>query len=86
MRSEQRNNHPLCEFEWTDKESGLRFFPAFTWAVAAAVNSRPEFRLGYDSAGRLGRFDTVTAELLYLGVTGEQLTSRVRAMEGGEAQ
>lgn len=28
----------------------------------------------------------VTAELLYLGVTGEQLTSRVRAMEGGEAQ
>ena len=34
----------------------------------------------------LGRFDTVTAELLYLGVTGEQLTSRVRAMEGGEAQ
>ena len=34
----------------------------------------------------LGRFDTVTAELLYLGVTGEQLTSRGRAMEGGEAQ
>ena len=26
MRSEQRNNHPLCEFEWTDKESGLRFY------------------------------------------------------------
>ena len=34
----------------------------------------------------LGHFDTVTAELLYLGVTGEQLTARVRAMEGGEAQ
>ncbi|MBS7218177.1 MAG: GntR family transcriptional regulator [Lawsonibacter sp.] len=34
----------------------------------------------------LGRFDTVTAELLYLGVTGEQLTARVRAMEGGEVQ
>lgn len=26
MRGEQRNNHPLCEFEWTDKESGLRFY------------------------------------------------------------
>ena len=26
MRSEQRNNHPLGEFEWTDKESGLRFY------------------------------------------------------------
>ena len=26
MRSEQRNNHPLCEFEWTEKESGLRFY------------------------------------------------------------
>lgn len=26
MRSEQRNNHPLGEFEWTDKENGLRFY------------------------------------------------------------
>lgn len=26
MRGEQRNNHPLSEFEWTDKESGLRFY------------------------------------------------------------
>ena len=34
----------------------------------------------------LGHFDTVTAELLYLGVTGEQLTARVRAMEGGDSQ
>ena len=41
---------------------------------------------GYVCSVLLGRFDTVTAELLYLGVTGEQLTSRVRAMEGGEAQ
>ncbi len=45
--------HRVCR-RYT-KESGLRFFSAFTWAVAAAVNSRPEFRLGYDSAGRLGR-------------------------------
>lgn len=26
MRSEQRNNHPLCEFEWTDAETGMRFY------------------------------------------------------------
>ena len=26
MRGEQCNNHPLGEFEWTDKESGLRFY------------------------------------------------------------
>ena len=26
MRSEQRNNHPLCEFEWTDTETGMRFY------------------------------------------------------------
>ena len=26
QRSEQRNNHPLCEFEWTDAETGLRFY------------------------------------------------------------
>ena len=44
---------------------------------------------GVDQARRdslLGHFDTVTAELLYLGVTGEQLTARVRAMEGGDSQ
>ena len=36
MRSEQRNNHPLCEFEWTDTETGMRFYvdsPA--WDVPA---------------------------------------------------
>ena len=46
-------------------------------------------RTGVDEERRdrlLGQFDSLTAELLYLGVTGEQLTSRVRAMEGGEAQ
>lgn len=26
MRSGQRNNHPLCEFEWTDAETGMRFY------------------------------------------------------------
>ena len=44
---------------------------------------------GVDPARRdslRGHFDTVTAELLYLGVTGEQLTARVRAMEGGDSQ
>ena len=32
----------------------------------------------------LGRFDAVTAELLFLGVTGEPLAARVRGLEGGE--
>ena len=31
------------------------------------------------------RFDSVTAELLYLGVGGEALVARVRALEGGES-
>lgn len=25
-RTNQRNNHPLSEFEWTDPESGMRFY------------------------------------------------------------
>ena len=33
----------------------------------------------------LGRFDTVTAELLFLGVEGDELTARVRRLEGGES-
>ncbi len=32
----------------------------------------------------LGRFDAVTAELLFLGVGGDALTARVRRLEGGE--
>ena len=32
----------------------------------------------------LGRFDTVTAELLFLGVGGETLVERVHRLEGGE--
>lgn len=41
---------------------------------------------GVDQSRRetlLGRFDAVTAELLYLGVSGETLSARVRAAEGG---
>ena len=32
----------------------------------------------------LGRFDTVTAELLFLGVGGDALVERVHRLEGGE--
>ena len=32
----------------------------------------------------LGRFDAVTAELLFLGVGSDTLTTRVRKLEGGE--
>ena len=32
----------------------------------------------------LGRFDAVTAELLFLGVTGETLAAQVPGLEGGE--
>ena len=42
---------------------------------------------GVDQSRRnelLGRFDAVTAELLYLGVRGEALIARVRSLEGGE--
>ena len=33
----------------------------------------------------LGRFDAVTAELLYLGVVADVLVDRVRSLEGGES-
>ena len=33
----------------------------------------------------LVRFDAVTAELLYLGLSGEVLMERVRRLEGGES-
>ena len=33
----------------------------------------------------LVRFDTVTTELLYLGVSGDSLVNRIRRLEGGES-
>lgn len=35
MQVDRRNNHPLCEFEWTDEETGLRFYDD---ATEGAVN------------------------------------------------
>ena len=42
-------------------------------------------RTGVDEERRLGQFDSLTAELLYLGVTRDRLIARIRE-KGGEVQ
>lgn len=39
------------------KERGLKFYPAFVWAVMKAVNSHKEFRMALDKEGDLGWYD-----------------------------
>ena len=41
---------------------GLRFYPAFSWAVLYAVNRHREFRMGLDGEGRPGYYDEIHAE------------------------
>lgn len=41
-------------------ERGYRFYPAMMWVVSSAVNSREEFRLGYDAQGNPGIWDYVS--------------------------
>ncbi|WP_308754365.1 CatA-like O-acetyltransferase [uncultured Anaerotruncus sp.] len=45
---------------------GLRFYPAFSWAVLHAVNRHREFRMGFDGGGRPGYYDEVHAEYTVL--------------------
>lgn len=34
-------------------------YPAFTWIVSNTINNHMEFKMGYDSAGKLGYYDKV---------------------------
>lgn len=38
---------------------GWKFYPAMIWLVSAALNSRPEFRMGYDEQGNVGIWDEI---------------------------
>lgn len=41
-------------------EKGYKFYPAMLWVVSAAVNSREELRMGYNAAGEVGVWDSVS--------------------------
>ncbi|MCL2053573.1 MAG: CatA-like O-acetyltransferase [Oscillospiraceae bacterium] len=41
------------------KERGYRFYPVFIYVVSKAVNSRDEFKMGYDEEGELILWDEV---------------------------
>lgn len=41
------------------QDRGWKFYPAMIWVVSAALNSRPEFRMGYDEQGNVGIWDEI---------------------------
>lgn len=41
------------------KQKGLRFYPAFIYCAAKAVNEKLEFRMGMDAQGRPGYWDVI---------------------------
>lgn len=42
------------------KARGLRFYPTFIYVVTRVMNQNPEFRMAYDSRGRLGVWEWVS--------------------------
>jgi len=42
------------------RDRGIPFYPAMLWVVSSAVNSREEFRMGYDDKGEAGVWDFVS--------------------------
>lgn len=55
MRGRQRENRPLCEFEWTDKESGMRFYDdpiEGTVNIPADAPPRPSAGAAWDVLGK----------------------------------
>lgn len=57
------------------RERGVRFFPAFTWAVMRAVNRRQEFRMGLDEQGRPGFYDKLNPEYTVFDPASERMES-----------
>lgn len=52
-------NIDITVFQQKVKEYGLRFYPAFLYAVVKGVNQNKEFRMQVDEDGRLGYWDFV---------------------------
>ncbi len=48
---------PLLAFS---KKNGLKFYPVMLWVVSRVINAHEEFKYGWDSAGRLIRWDFVS--------------------------
>lgn len=42
------------------RAEGYQFYPAMIWVVSTAINSREEFRMGYDAEGNVGIWDEVS--------------------------
>ena len=45
---------PLVKYA---KAHGLRFYPSMIWVVSKVVNSRDEFKYGWDKSGHLIKYD-----------------------------
>ena len=50
----------ITDFLRTIHQKGYKFYPSMIWVVSAAVNSREEFRMGYDPWGNPGIWDFVS--------------------------
>lgn len=65
------------------KQTGLRFFPCFMYAVAVIVNRHGEFRMGYDSDGDVVIWDRVHPSYVDFHQEDESITHLVSRFTPG---
>lgn len=70
---------PLVSFA---KERDLKFYPAMIWVVSKAVNSRDEFKYGWDAAGNLIKWDCISPSYADFHTEDEKFTKLVTEYSG----
>ena len=58
-------------------QKNYKFYPAMMWVVSSAVNSRKEFRMGYDEQGNPGIWDYVSPYYTHFHKEDEQFVKLV---------
>lgn len=67
---------PLVKYA---KAHGLRFYPSMIWVVSKVVNSRAEFKYGWDAGGNLVRWESVSPSYADFHREDESFTKLVTA-------
>ncbi len=58
-------------------QKNYKFYPTMMWVVSSAVNSREEFRMGYDEQGNVGIWDYVSPYYTHFHKQDEQFVKLV---------
>ena len=70
---------PLVRFV---RKNGMKFYPTMIWIVSKVVNSRDEFKYGWDADGNLVRWDFISPSYAHFHPEDENFTKLVTPYTG----